>query len=110
MTIDYSYSKSSPKDRVMDTVKSLMQRARKAVITHDTQVIASRIRALRSLRFPTQRPRAHSPAGARRSPASVRRETVDSGGSGGDPDPEPLRSPHPYIYNLPAAALVGGAL
>ena len=110
MTIDHSCNKSSPKDRVMDTIKSLMQRARKAVITHDTQVIASRIRAMRSLRFPTQKPRTHTPVRAHRSPASIRRAAADSGGSSEDPEPEPRRTPHPYIYNLPAAALVGGAL
>lgn len=42
---------------------------------------------------------------ARRSPASARRATADSGG---DPEPEPPR--RPYIYSLPAYALVGGAL
>ena len=107
MTIDQSRKKSSPTDPTMNFVNALLQRARKAIITHDTNIITSRITRMRSLRFPTQRPRTHAPARARRSPASVRRVTADSG-SGGDPDPEPRR-PNAYIYNLPEASF-GGAL
>ena len=99
MTIDQSRKKSSPTDPTMNFVNALLQRARKAIITHDTKIITSSIARMRSLRFPSARkpkplraPRAH------RSHACVRRATADSG-SGGDPDPEP-----------PHRATLGGAL
>jgi hypothetical protein len=100
MTIAQSRVKSSPIDPTINFVNALLQRARKAIINHDAGVIASRIRAMRSMRFPVtgktktglQAPRAH------RSHACARRATADSG-SGGDPDPEP-----------PHRATLGGAL
>ena len=104
MTIDHSRNKSSPADPTMTFVQSLLQRARTGIIKHDAKAIVTRLRALRSLRFPTQRPRTHSPARARRSPASLRRAAADSGGLT-DPDPEPRRTPH--TYSLPA--MIGGA-
>ena len=107
MTIDKSREKSSRKDPIMNTVHGLIQMARRAVITHDAKVIINRLRAMRARRFPTQRQRAHTTARARRSPASVRRATVDSGGST-DPDPEPPRRRRAHhIYSLPS---LGGAL
>ena len=76
----------------MNTVQSLLRRARRAVITHDAKVIIKRIQAMRLKRFPTIRKyRPTQAVRARRSPASVRRATVDSGGDP-DPDPEPPRS------------------
>ena len=75
--------------------------------------------AIRNLRMRTRRHtrhvlavtprRTHGEARARRSPASTRRATTDSGGSDGDGggDPEPPRPPH--LYSLPARR-DGGAL
>ena len=64
-----------------------------------------RARAMRP-RVPARvRPRTQVRIRARRSPASQRRATTDSGGSDGDGDPEPPQRPH--LCSLPAT---GGAL
>ncbi len=107
MIIDKSCKKSSITDPTMNFVNALLQRARKAVITHDTGVIAARIRAMRSLRFPVARKTKtglQAPR-ARRSHACARRATADSGSGGSDPDPEP---PH-HIYSL-RFPIFGGAI
>ena len=106
MTIAQSRVKSSPTDPTINFVNALLERARKAIINHDAGVIASRIRAMRSMRFPVTRktktglqaPRAH------RSHACVRRATTDSGSSSSDQDPEP-----PHLYSLPGVEF-GGAI
>ena len=62
------------------------------------------LRARRARARPSPARRTHTPARirARRSPASTRRATTDSGGDDGGGDPEPPHRPH--IYSL------GGAL
>lgn len=107
MTIDQSRKKSSPTDPTMNFVNALLQRARKAIITHDTKIITSSIARMRSLRFPSARkPKILRAPRARRSHACARQATTDSGAGGSDPEPEPPHRAH-HIYSLPT---LGGAL
>ena len=73
------------------------------------QILMARARARARIRASTRHYRTQTRTRARRSPASTRRATVDSGGDDGG-DPEPPRPPHLcHLCSLPALC-DGGAL
>lgn len=94
-----------PAERARSSRWSLHTRIDALIRAGDKRMRRDNHRGLRQHQeAPARRIRTQARTRARRSPASTRRATADSGGSG-DPDPEPPRRP---LYNLPVC--MGGAL